>query len=232
MHPASNLPLKAIAFTVRAIERHRILPLLIQMEGVRSKTDQQVRPDQPDRKSTLHSPSNVADCIGKRCRSIRDEDATDHARKRPRTQESRQYYRCSCPSANITHSPPVNERHQIPKGKRQSQSPRKSTRLQETHDSSQGGIGRAGKRTKPQPRPTKTHPYVGQEQPQAEHRTLRVTRKCQLDRVVDVFIYNAEPAQPNNATFPRTRTKDNPNAPRRSQRSNRQADFLLLMLQS
>ena len=93
------------------------------MEGVRSKTDQQAGPDQPDRKSTLHSPSNVADCIGKRCRSIKDEDATDHARKRPRTQESRQYYCCSHPSGNATHSSAVNERHQILMGKRQSQPP-------------------------------------------------------------------------------------------------------------
>jgi hypothetical protein len=119
--PASNLLLlKPIVFTVRAIERHHILPLLIQMEGGRSKTDQQVGPDQPDRKSTLHSPSNVADCIGKRYRSIKDEDATDHARKRPRTQESRPYYRCSRPSVNATHSSAANERRQIPKGKRQS----------------------------------------------------------------------------------------------------------------
>jgi hypothetical protein len=162
------------------------------MEGVRSKTDLQVGPDQLDRKSTLHSPSNVADCIGKRCRSIEDEDATEHTRKRPRTQESRQYYRCSRPSVNITHPSAVNERHQIPKGKRQSQPRRKSTRLQEICDSSQQGIARVGKQTKPLPRPTETHPYIGQEQPQVERRTLRVTRKCQLDCVVDVAICNAD----------------------------------------
>jgi hypothetical protein len=137
-------------------------------------------------------PGNVADCIGKRCRSAKDEDATDHTRKRPRTQESRQYYRRSRSFVNVTHSSAVNERHQIPKGKRQSQPPRKSTRLQEIRDSSQQGIARARKQTKPLPRPTKTHPYVGQTQSQAERRTLRVTRKCQLDCAVDVVIYNAD----------------------------------------
>jgi hypothetical protein len=178
--PASNLLLlKPIVFTVRAIERHHILPLLIQMEGGRSKTDQQVGPDQPDRKSTLHSPSNVADCIGKRGRSIKDEDATEHARKRPRTQEN-------------THPSAVNERHQIPKGKRRSQPSRKSTRLQEIRDSSQQGIARAERQTKPLPRPTKTPPSVGQEQPQVERRALKAIRKCQLDCVIDVFIYNAD----------------------------------------
>ena len=132
------------------------------MEGVRNKTDQQARPDQPDRKSTLHSPSNVADCIGKRCRSIKDEDATSHTCKRPRTQGSCPYYRCSRPSVNVTHFSAVNERHQVPEGKRQSQPPRKSTRLQEIRDLSHEGLARAGKQTKPLPRPTKTHPYFGQ----------------------------------------------------------------------
>src|SRR2546423_3128549 len=211
---------KAIVFTARAI-----LSLLIQMEGVRSKTDQQVGPDQPDRKSTLHSPSNVADCIGKWCHSIKDEEATEHARKRPRTQESRQYYHCSRPSVNVTHPSAVNERHQIPKGKRKSQPPRKSTRLQEIRDSSQQGIARAEKQKKPLPKPTKTPPYVGQ---QAERRTLTLTRKCQLDFVMDVVLYNADQPQQNNAAFPRTRTKDNTNAPRRTQRPNKQVDFLLL----
>jgi hypothetical protein len=209
-HPQSHvsrlliLPPKAIVFTARAI-----LSLLIQMEGVRSKTNQQVGPDQPDRKSTLHAPSNVADYI-------KDGDATEHARKRPRKQEGRQYYRCSRPSANVTHPSAVNERYQIPKGKRKSQPPRKSTRLQEIRDSSQQGITRAGKQTKPLPKPTKTHPYVGQ---QAERRTLTLTRKCQLDCVMDVVLYNADQPQQNNAAFPRT--KDNTNAPRRTQRSNR-----------
>jgi hypothetical protein len=170
-YPPTESYIPASNSTSKSHHLHRpsyILPLPIQMEGVRSKTDRQV-----------YSPSNVADCIGKRGRSIKDEDATEHARKRPRTQEN-------------THPSAVNERHQIPKGKRRSQPSRKSTRLQEIRDSSQQGIARAERQTKPLPRPTKTPPSVGQEQPQVERRALKAIRKCQLDCVIDVFIYNAD----------------------------------------
>jgi hypothetical protein len=86
------------------------------------------------------------------------------------------------------HSPSaVNKRRQNPKGNIESQPRRKSTRLQEKRDSSQQRIARAGKRTRPSPKTTKTHHYAGREQPQAERRTPRASKRCQLSCNAHVF---------------------------------------------
>ena len=94
---------------------------------------------------------------------------------------------CQCHSLSA-----VNKRRINHKGKIQSQLSWKSPRLQEIPDLSIERVARAGKQTRSSPRTTKTHQYVGQQQPPVRRRTLRASRKCQLGYVVDVIIYNAD----------------------------------------
>ncbi|KAI9747639.1 MAG: hypothetical protein M4579_007424, partial [Chaenotheca gracillima] len=129
-----------------------------------SKPDKQVGADQSNRK---------------RRRGAKDEDATEHTRKSPRTLKSRQYpyihtavlaVHCQSNSPSA-----VNKRRRNTKGKKQSQLPRKSARVPEIHELRQQRIARVRKRTSSSPRTTKTQHYVRQEQPQAERRVLRAS---------------------------------------------------------
>ena len=153
--------------------------------GQNTEPDKQVRPDQPSRASTLLPFTYQRDSlyIGKRRRSAKDQDTTEHIRKSPRTLESRQYpyihaavlaVHCQCYLSSA-----VNKRRRNAKGKTQSQPPRKSPRLQEIHDLRQRRIARAGKRTSSSPRTTKTQHCVGQERPQAERRVLRASSQLE-----------------------------------------------------
>lgn len=146
-------------------------------------TDQgQIGPDQLTRESHFHPFRSQRHwlCIDKRRRGFKDEDSTEHTRKSPRTQQSRQYpcihttVHCQCRSWSA-----ANRRHRNVEDRFQ-QSSRKSSRLQKIHDLNQQRVKQTEKWTRSSFRTIRTSSCIEQKSSHDEQKSLKASKKCQL----------------------------------------------------